>query len=59
MTITEWTDEEMDYHFWNDQWMGGLPSMTMGYGPSLPPIQGPGLPHPSITEMDINDPNSF
>ena len=58
MTITEWTDEEIDYLFWRDQWMGHLPMMTMGYGPQEPPLHGPSFPS-SITEMDINDPNSF
>ncbi len=58
MTNYDWTADELEYLFWNDQWMGHLPFMTMGYGPIEPPLHGPTLPT-IYAPFDPNDPNSF
>ena len=58
-TLTDWNDEELDYLFWTDQWMGNLPYMTMGYGPIEPSLQGPLLPTFTDHSFHPNDPNSF
>ena len=50
-TMTDWTDEELDYLYYISQFIG--------YGPELPTIQGPTLPTIPPPPFDPNDPNSF